>query len=51
MYPPLIPVLIACAIWIICFLRPDTSVMRIAKKYNWVVLGIVLTNYVLHFFI
>ena len=50
-YPPLIPVLVLAGLWTLKFLRPGVIDIGFAKKATWMVVAIVMINYVLHFFI
>ncbi len=51
MYPPLIPVMILSALWIIYLLKPGIVRIGIMRRYTWFVLAVVMINYMIHFFI
>ena len=50
-YPPLIPVLFLGMVWVANFFIPWYITPSFAKKSSWVVLALVMINYVLHFII
>ena len=51
MYPPLIPVLLLAIMWIVRLVKPSIIGYNFIKKYSWTVLGFVMINYFIHFFI
>lgn len=50
-YPPLIPVLSVCLVWLVYLLKPRLVKTSFAKKISFFVLGIVMINYIIQFFI
>lgn len=51
MYPPLIPVLFLGLVWVARFFKPSQIQLAFAKKLSWLVLGLVMVNYVVNIFI
>ena len=51
MYPPLIPVLLVGLLWLLYFVKPGLASAYFVKRTSLLVLGVVLINYLVHFFI
>ena len=50
-YPPLLPVLFLGAMWALKLIKPSLIAASFSQRASWIVLGIVMINYIVHFFV